>query len=463
MPLILGTNSIKDTDLVTNSLRFDDGSSDYLSRTPASAGNRKTWTWSGWVKKSKIESFQTIFSAGTNANSINIDGGNGTENSAIGIDGFYNGTRHLRYTSSAYRDVSAWLHIVVAVDTTQATDSNRIKLWVNGSQVGLDESIAGSWPTQNSDGVINNNVVHSIGRRENVPDGYYDGYLAEVCFIDGQALDPTSFGEFDEDSGIWKPIDVSGLTFGTNGFYLDFENSGSLGNDKSGNGNNFTVNNLTSIDQTTDTCTNNFCTMNPLVPTTSLNFSDGNLTLTGTNSTNYSSNNTSTFGVSSGKWYVEVEYDTTGNVATSLGISPISISPTTNPTGSISDVVIVTMENQLYVEGINSASYLGSTPTTGDIIQIALDMDNGKVFFGLNGTFVGDPVAGTGGAFSGITSGETIAINVRALNSVFKFNFGNPPFSISSGNSDANGYGNFEYAVPSGYYSLNTKNLAEYG
>jgi hypothetical protein len=236
-----------------------------------------------------------------------------------------------------------------------------------------------------------------------------------------------------------------------------------LGADVSGNGNNFTVNNLTSIDQTTDTCTNNFATMNPLVPTTSLNFSDGNLTLTGTNSTNYSSNNTSNFGVSSGKWYVEVEYDTTGNVATSLGISPISISPTTNPTGSLSDVVIITMENQLYVEGSNTHSYLGSTPTTGDIIQIALDMDNGKVFFGLNGTFVGDPVAGTGGAFSGITSGETIAINVRALNSVFKFNFGSPPFTISSGNSDGNGYGNFEYSVPSGYYALNTKNLAEYG
>ncbi len=465
MPLILGTNSIKDTGFdVANSCRFNSGSSDYLVRTMNSAPtNSKKATLSYWFKRTKLDAWGGM--GGYSASS-----GTGTNSFQIGFNdanyGYFwsNSPAYYFYTSAVNRDPSAWKNVVISIDTTQGTESNRVKYYENG--IRTTSFVTENYPSQNDDlNITKNGNIFSVGRFTNTSGSqfYYDGYFSEICLIDGTALDPTSFGEFDSDSGIWKPINVSGLTFGNNGFYLDFENSGSLGADVSGNSNNFTVNNLTSVDQSTDTCTNNMATMNSLVPTTSLNFSDGNLTLTGTNSSNYSSNNTSNFGVSSGKWYVEVEYDTTGDVATSLGISPISISPTTNPTGSISDVVIVTMENQLYVEGSNTHSYLGSTPTTGDIIQIALDMDNGKVFFGLNGTFVGDPVAGTGGAFSGITSGETIAINVRALNSVFKFNFGSPPFTISSGNTDGNGYGNFEFAVPNSYYSLNTKNLSEYG
>ena len=461
MPLILGTNSIKDTGYdVDNSLRFNSGSDDHLDKTFGQAGNRRTFTVSFWIKTTTKETYNAIFDSaqdGSNSDDLYFHTGR------LNFSGYYGSTQFALRTTAKFRDPSAWSHHVIAFDTTQGTASNRIKFFTNGVQETVfdDET----YPSQNfQTSYMNTARLHNIGTLVD-NDGFpLDGYLAEFVFIDGQALAPDQFGEFDEDSGIWKPIDVSGLTFGTNGFYLDFENSGSLGADVSGNGNNFTVNNLTAIDQSISTPTNIFATMNPLVPTTSLNFSDGNLTLTGTNATNYSSNNTSTFGVSSGKWYVEVEFDTAGsNTSPIIGISPISISPTTNPTGSVTDVINVTMNNELYVEGTNSASYLGSTPTAGDIIQIALDMDNGKVFFGLNGTFVGDPVSGSGGAFSGITSGETIGIMLRPLNAVFKANFGSPPYTISSGNSDGNGYGNFEYAVPSGYYALNTKNLAEYG
>jgi len=468
MPLILGTNSIKDTGYeVANSCRFS-GGNDYLRTTGfGTPTSSRKMTLSFWCKRSGFSGNDRILVADTNDSNNNRDAINFSVGALVlFLDNAVPG--HLK-TNRLFRDPSAWYHIVIAIDTTQSTSSDRIKIYVNGVQeTSFDSSGDGIvYPSQNYDILgFGQNRENTIGAdsTNGGSNDFFDGYLAEYCFIDGQQLDPTSFGEFDEDTGIWKPIDVSGLTFGTNGFYLDFENSGSLGADVSGNGNNFTVNNLTSVDQSTDTCTNNFATMNPLVPTSSLNFSNGNLTLTGTNASNYSSNNTSNFGVSSGKWYVEVKYTTAGsNVYPTVGISPISISPTTNPTGALSDVVQVTMENIMYYEGSNTGSYLGSTPSAGNIIQIALDMDNGKVFFGLNGTFVGDPVAGTGGAFSGITSGETICFSSRILDNVFEFNFGNPPFTISSGNTDGNGYGNFEYSVPSGYYSLNTKNLAEYG
>jgi len=460
MPLILGTNSIKDTGYdVANSCRFEDASDDYLSRSVSSSGNRRTWTWSAWVKRSNIsQQYQNMMSMGSNNIRINFS------NQNIWVYD-YNGSGFDFYlvTNRLFRDISAWMHIVVAVDTTQGTASNRVKLYINGVQ---ETSFSTeTYPSVNHDTEANtsgqNNVIGTAG--DSLGNNGFHGYMCEVVLIDGLQLDADSFGEFDSDSDIWKPIDVSGLTFGTNGFYLDFEDSSALGNDANGS-NNFTVSNLTAIDQSTDTCTNNFATMNPLVPTSSLNFSNGNLTLTGTNASNYSSNNTSNFGVSSGKWYVEVLYKTAGsNVYPTVGISPISISPTTNPTGSLSDVVQVTMENIMYYEGSNTGSYLGSTPSAGNIIQIALDMDNGKVFFGLNGTFVGNPATGSTPAFSGITSGETICFSSRILDNVFEFNFGNPPFTISSGNADGNGYGNFEYSVPSNYYSLCTKNLAEYG
>jgi hypothetical protein len=182
----------------------------------------------------------------------------------------------LLVTTPVYRDVSAWYHVVVAVDTTQATSSNRVKLYVNGVQVtSFDNEI---YPSLNFDTAVNNTVAHYIGDHPALG-YYYDGYMAEVNLIDGQQLDHTDFGEFDEDSGIWKPIAYTG-TYGTNGFFLEFKDSSALGDDTSGEGNDFTVNNLTSIDQTTDTPTNNFATMNPLNYTPSaITYTEGNLKL----------------------------------------------------------------------------------------------------------------------------------------------------------------------------------------
>jgi hypothetical protein len=257
MPLILGANSITGGYEVDNSLRFNDGSSDYLSKTLGAPTNNKKWTWSSWLKRSTISNDQhTFFSAGTDYNMLQF-----ATADTIQIE-FDDSDNYRVRTNRLFRDVSAWYHIVVAVDTTQSTASNRMKFYVNGVQ---ETSFStANYPPQNYDTPINSATEHNIGRRITDTSKFYDGYMSEVVFVDGQQLTPTDFGEFDEDSGIWKPIDVSGLTFGNNGFYLPFENSAALGQDDSGNGNNFTVNNLTSIDQTTDTPTNNYATLNPL-------------------------------------------------------------------------------------------------------------------------------------------------------------------------------------------------------
>ena len=475
MPLILGTNSIKDTGFnVANSLRFNDGSSDFLNRTPSSSGNRKTWTWSSWIKKSTVGAgYQFLFSctdASTSTGSIgtNYDGDNKIY--------FRDDLISLNLTPNAvHRDTSAWYHIVVALDTTQSTASNRAKMWINGTQV--TSFSTETYPSQNTDGSINlvsGSYQHRIATYSG-SSNFFDGYLAETVFIDGTALDPTSFGEFD--TGIWKPIDVSGLTFGTNGFYLDFENSGSLGNDKSGNGNNFTVNNLTAIDQSTDTCTNNFATLNSLIQLTDATLSEGNLQVA------YGSAMSravmlSNFGLSSGKWYCEFK------------VSASSASPSNGLLGIINGSdnssmgTYLLQDNSVYQgagyqfwdgqKNINqTGSSYGSTIASGDIVGMAIDMDNKALYFHKNGTYQdsGSPTSGaskTGAIdFSSLTDNGFWFIGVSDASGTqtmtYQSNFGSPPFSISSGNSDGNGYGNFEYAVPSGYYALNTKNLAEYG
>jgi hypothetical protein len=450
---------------VANSLRFDDGSSDYLSRTPSSDGNRKVWTWSCWLKRSTLGTWQSFFASGdgTTTNRVDI-----IFTTSDQIQFNFDGGLDVLITDALYRDTSAWYHIVASVDTTQATASNRMKLYVNGEQItSFNTSV---YPDLNKITTVNSTNLHVVGARYRVSpvDWFFDGYMAEAVLIDGQQLDPTSFGEFDEDTGIWKPIDVSGLTFGTNGFYLDFENSGSLGADVSGNGNNFTVNNLTSIDQTTDTPTNNFATINPLHFGSSnvgtVTMSQGNTIFSNSGSDTWRS---STIAVSQGKWYAE--FKTTGTA--SAGGVGINNGIQTGYIGSNSYDYIYGFNGIVYNNDVNAGGSF-TAPSTNDIIGVALDLDNNKIYWSLNGTFMnsGDPTSGaTGtGAISISSSNPSgfyhFAVGDAGTGTVtFECNFGNPAFSISSGNSDANGYGNFEYAVPSGYYALNTKNLAEYG
>ena len=377
-------------------------------------------------------------------------------------------------TKAKYRDPSAWYHFVVAFDTTQGTASNRIKFYVNGVQeTEFDDE---TYPSQNfQTSYMNLDRLHNIGTLTNNDEYPLDGYLAEMVFIDGSALDPTSFGEFDEDSPtIWKPIDVSGLTFGTNGFYLDFEDSSALGNDVSGNNNDFTVNNLTAIDQSTDTCTNNFATLNSVAQWDlggSSVYSEGNLKCV--LSSNFGKA-TSTIGVTQGKWYMEVkqtaENKPLGNGESVINVIGDPIYTTSNWNG-YAQTFGIRNHNGLEYTGTTEATSRHGNWTAGDIIGVALDMDNLRVYFSKNGQWYdgsGNWDESSPNAYISLSSSYStyflcLTLSHDSATETFEVNFGSPSFSISSGNSDANGHGNFEYAVPSGYYALCTKNLAEFG
>ena len=455
---------------VANSLRFNYDSSDYLNKTLGTATNRKIFTISMWVKRSELYGVNSetkyLMSAGNNA-STNIDEFY-FRHDTLDFSGYESSTTEFQLrTNQLFRDVSSWYHIVVAYDSTQGTASNRIKMYANGSQI--TSFSTETYPDQNHEPLFNSNIAHEIGR--NTDARYFDGYITEVVFIDGQALDPTSFGEFDEDSpNIWKPKNVSGLTFGTNGFYLDFENASSLGADVSGNSNNFTVNNLTSVDQSTDTCTNNGCTIiNASSASKTYTLSEGNLKVTASASNWYGVPRGS-IGVSSGKWYYEIKVTDENNNFMAGYMSATNLA-------DVGDRQANGFEK---LNGFQSSGYVKRQDNTevnisssfqwndGDIAQIALDMDNKKLWIGKNGSYYnsGDPASGTnetiGSSYFDSNEDYLPVITMYGTNEG-QFNFGSPPYSISSGNADANGHGNFEYAVPSGYFALNTKNLAEYG
>jgi hypothetical protein len=440
MPLILGANSVSGY-TVKNSLRFNSGSSDYLNRTLGTPTSRRIWTTSFWVKRSQLSTEQYMFlnayNDGTNRQT-NFTFTNDTLELQLVTGGAYSGRI---ITNALYRDISAWYHVILAIDTTQATDTNRIKLYVNGSQV--TSFSTATYPAQNFDTSLANTRVLYIGAT-NTPTAFFNGYLSEYYFIDGQQLTPSSFGETDSDTGIWKPKAFSG-SYGTNGFYLQFKNSASLGTDSSGNGNTFTVNNLTSIDQTTDTPTNNFCTLNPL------NFgagtlSEGNLKWVGAgNVGNLAFGNIGIdMGVST-QYYWEVLLNASNPVV--IGIAPTTLR--WNDTTRVGSYGYYSANGNKY-SGTSASAY-GASFTTNDIIGVLAG--NGSITFYKNGS-------SQGVAFSGLTGTYLPMIAEESCN--VSMNFGNPPFAVGTSNTDGAGFGNFEFGTNGGY-ALNTKNLAEFG
>jgi len=281
------------TNNLTNSLRFRSSASARLSRTPTVAGNRKTWTYSLWIKRGLLgPTLQKIWECGNTSNdylTILFNGtGSGSVDDRISLFSSVGGATALYVEGTPlYRDPSAWYHFVFAIDTTQATAANRVKIYVNGNQV--TALSATTYPTQNSDLPVNNTVSHNIGPNPSFASQFFDGYMTDINFIDGQALEPYYFGNNDA-NGVWKPIQYRG-TYGTNGFYLNFSNTTStttLGYDSSPNGNNWTTNNIsltagTTYDAMTDVPTNtsatvaNYAVLNPLDKGTSGTLDRANL------------------------------------------------------------------------------------------------------------------------------------------------------------------------------------------
>ena len=432
--------------------------STYLSKTFGSAGNQKTFTWSGWIRACGISSDSAFFQSGTQGSTefwtFNIQANGGVY--IQGKTGSSSDNTWL-YTNAVkfFRDPTAWQHWVVAVDTTQATDTNRIKVYVNGTQ--FSDWLSPIYPSQNFNTAINNASVHTIGARTNGADSYFNGSMAHIHFIDGTAYDASAFGETDATTGIWKPKTAPSVTYGTNGFFLKFENSGSMGTDSSGNANNFTVNGT--LTQTVDTPSNVFATLNALYPYTSTGaFTNGN---TAPSDYNVSQGIVGTLGVSSGKWYFEVKASST---------------PTENMIGwgARDNGVINYAGSQAYdyCRYLGYANYYNNGSATaisgasaysgGDICGCALDLDGNKIYWYKNGV-----LENTGGTTitASSTAGNYFPLVRNGNGSNIQCNFGNGYFgttAVSTAGLNGNG-AIFEYDVPTGYYALNTKNINTYG
>ena len=435
--------------------------STYLTRTPSSSGNRKTFTFSLWVKRSGL-GFGTFYSQ-YNSSSNNL-------NSSFYFDGQdnlifwnYNSAYTVNVeTTRVFRDTNAWYHIVLSVDTTQATASNRVKMYVNGVQ---ETSFSSStYPSQNLDLFVNENKTQQIGIFRYASDNYYffDGAMSHFHFIDGTAYTPSAFGETDATTGIWKPKTAPSVTYGTNGFFLKFENSGAMGTDSSGNSNNFSVGGGT-MTQLIDTPSNVFATWNPLVITSAGGvavrtpaFQNGNTTALFDDSGN-NEFAISTLAPSKGKYYAEFKWvNATGNAASTVGIvkSDFAIQTDVNDQG-----VVYKGDGNKVVN--NSSSSYGASWTTGDIIAIVLDCDSNTVNFYKNNAPQGSISIDADTNWYMFCSSYALSSVTRSVNA----NFGNGYFgttAITSAGSNGNG-SLFEYDVPSGYYALNTKNINTYG
>ena len=482
MPTLVASSSIATQYEISNSLRTANASAEVLQKTLSGNGNRRTFTYSGWLKKSYIQvnadpypSQYVFFSqAGSNSNDglRFVPDGN-----KLGFLGQSGGSTTFSLTASAsFRDPSAWLHIVAAVDTTQGTAANRVKLYANGVQLTtFDQAI---YPSENLDTNTNTNgVSHRFQGQIDTNTNYFRGYGSEIHFIDGAAKAPTDFGEFD-DNGVWIPKAYTG-SYGTHGVYFQFKQTGTsanasgMGADTSGNDNHYTPTNLTADSVTTDTPTNNFATLNSLQITNSdITLSEGNLKHTIVNNWKYTPAN---MAATNGKWYAEVKAEDASNFVAGFmalgGDSDKTSVMNTNNTilGTAADgwsMFSPSYSNTGYKNNdSNTTAISGTTIANNDIVILAMDLDNQKIYFGLNGTWnnSGNPANQTNPAFTNLTAGPFYTFASGGENNTNNWNFGNPAFAISSGNADANGYGNFEYAVPSGYYSLCTKNLAEFG
>ena len=433
-------------------------------------------TYSIWVKLDLLDNRATLISGMDDAsNYFKIrfaDDGAGWYLSIYGESP----ACHLK-SSAVFRDPAAWYHVVIAFDTAQAVDTNRIKAWINGVQI-TSWSLA-TYLAQDDELFLTKSDDLTIGDFNSTE--YFDGYMAEFVCIDGTAYDADDFGEFDEDSPtIWKPKKVSGLTFGTKGYYLDFGDSAALGDDVSGNSNDFTPVNIAAADQATDTPTNNFCVMNPLDNRQqAATFSEGNCKFQTTNGPlGY---NTGTIGVSSGKWYFEakVAAETTANAA------QIGVSDNTGEEQYMqwscypyigTSVNGYSYKGNGYYANDNSSVGTGFSTYTTSIISVYLDLDNYKIYWAKDNVMENSGTGRWGAALPAGTFLLPAAGDFTAsYNVTMEMDFGGcPAFAISSGNTDVNGYGNFEYDPSRGgasdfdgsakdFLAICTKNLGSDG
>jgi len=445
---------------ISNSLRFNQNDHCLTQTFSTSSTNRKKWTFSVWFKRSNLITSAALFTAGASGQdemTIRLEQHKIDWQEYDADGGSMNGQL---ITNQVLRDVSAWYHLVCRWDSTDGTAGDRMKMFLNGVEV--TSFATDNNPDQNYDSQASNTVLHNVGRQSWNNASDFDGYMADVNFVNGTALDATYFGETN-DNGVWIPKKPDVSAYGANGFFLEFQqtgtsqNSSGIGADTSGNDNHFAVSNLAATDVTTDTPTNNFNTLNSIANAMGGTLSEGNTQCAGAAASD--KHVFGTFGLTRGKWYWEVKVTDQG-ARGSIWVSD----------SDHEDVIGTNYAGHSFWSGGTptsgtSNSNVGSGASDNDILCFAVDLDNGKLDISKNADI---DTSGTAEITGLATSGTNrdYRISQRETGnpaSTMQHNYGNAPFSISSGNSDANGYGNFEYAVPSGYFALCTKNLAEYG
>ena len=462
---------------IDNSICLDDANDESMIRNYSGDGDRRTWTFSTWIKKQGFGTsaaigydYMHLFGAGnTSIHFLNDD--------RLRIE-LYNGSSTVYAdTSMLFRDPAAWYHIVVQLDSTQGTAADRVKIWVNGIRQTAFNNNTYTNMSQNDqfgfgDASANYQFGYSfIGGANNRG---FSGYMAETHYANGTAYEATDFGEYD-DNGIWIPKEFEG-SHGSKGFYFKFDDSSNLGEDSSSGGiGDFSTNNLAAINQATDTPTNNFCTINPLFDN---GFALWSLTEGGTRGPNTGENNGSvgTFAVDSGKWYWEgVSTSFSGTNYWKWGITRVDVAQgnSADPS-SDANSAWYTGDNAFYTQTSTTASSVSYNTgfigyTAGDIWSISLNCDVSpyQMTLRINNAVPGTANNNTDRSVGTYASADAVMPLFMLANSASDntwHNFGNPFYStLSGGNSDANGYGDFKYAPPSGYYALCSKNLAEFG
>mgnify|MGYP003108518645 FL=1 len=450
-----------------------------LSKTFSGNGDRQKFTFSAWIKRTTTSQSFLWTSGSYSSSSMTqwLFDNDGT----LGLYDYNSSGSVLSnvVTNRKFRDTSAWYHIVIRVDTTQSTAADRIRIYVNGVQE--TSFSATNYPGQNDNYIYSESITAQyIGQRADQGNtSSFEGLMTHIHWTDGYSYDASSFGETDSTSGIWKPKTSPSVTYGTNGYFLKMENSAAMGTDSSGNSNTFATSGT--LTQNADTPSNNFSTLNPLdapYPGQSPTYSNGALTGAGTE-TGFLAG-ASSFAVSSGKWYAEFKLTVGTSSLQAMGVITTPVGDLENSALHDSAKFYGVRGNGTKIQpgggGGETASWTASW-TTNDIISLALDMDNNRMYIAKNGQYA-DGAGAYNQAFTGspafltlasdetyhfiggsISTGSGVSLTMQA-------NFGSGFFgttAVASANADANGFGAFEYAVPSGYYTLNTKNIKEFG
>ena len=438
--------------------------STYLTRTPGSASNRQTWTWSAWIKLGVLGTDRNLFGAyAHSADNLKI---NIADTDQVSIR-FYNNTEYQLGLNRIFRDTSAWYHLVFAVDTTLASGGDRFKIYVNG--VRETSFAAANDPTQNLQMTINEATATQIGRFNT--GSYFDGSMANVEFVDGTALGPEYFGSTNTASGIWTPQASSTISsYGTNGFKLKMDTA-TPGADTSGNTNTFTVGGGTPT-LTQGSPSNVYATLNSLNSWGANVLSNGNLTITSTSAT--AGHTQSTMHMNKGKWYMEFNIDThsSGSSAPMFILAGTGAyqQQQTGFSTSGDGAYGIGSNGRSITDGVESGSVVFTELVNGDKVQIAFDADAGKAWFGINDVYLGsgNPSTGANPYFTTTKlQNNDVSLTILGYDTQGKAscNFGEGFFGTTAAGTQAddNGQGLFAYDVPAGYYALNTKNLEAYG